>query len=273
MISDAPTGGADLEVVALLREAIRRAAVADALLVPAPPDVLLDRIIHTATRAIPAQAGTLFLIDPDRRLLTFEVVIGPSAATVKRLTLPLGHGIAGLVAVSGQPLAIANAQQDPRHAKDIAEKAGYLPTTILAVPVTTVDGTVVGVLELLDRIGAATFSLDDMQLLGWFTQLAALALEQRRAHAARALVIGQALVALSGLPTEPRSGLEERVTAFAAQVAADPATQQALALADLVAVIANRGEPEQQACTAVLRAFADYLHSHPGPGGELGALG
>ena len=266
----------DVRLAAALREAVTRAAVADAVAmpqtVPTPLDQVLDLVVRIAARAVPAVAGTLFLVDPGRRLLTFEVVVGPAAAAVKDLTVPLGHGVAGLVAVSGQPLAIANAQRDPRHARDIAERTGFLPDTILAVPVTTADGTVLGVLELLDRQGAPSFSLDDMDLLGWFARLAGLALDLRRAHAVRAVLTGQTLAALVGLPDDVRRRLEPRLMAFAEQVAADPVAQRTLALADQVAAIGRGGDAEQRACAGVLAVFADYLATRPAPGAALDAL-
>jgi signal transduction protein with GAF and PtsI domain len=143
----------DLAFVGELRTAIFTAIAADTIGGAAPPDQLLEMIVRAAARAIPCPEGALMLVDQERQILTFEVVIGSTADTVLDLTVPLGHGIAGLVAVTGQALAIANAQEDPRHARDVAEKSGYLPTTILAVPVISADGTSVGVLELLDRQG------------------------------------------------------------------------------------------------------------------------
>lgn len=267
--------GDDVTFAELMRDALLRSAVADAFVAPpgaaSPIDRLLDLIVRTAARVVPAPEGALFLVDPQQRALSFEVVIGRTALAIKHLTVPLGHGIAGLVAVSGQPLAVANAQQDPRHARDIAEQAGYFPTTILAVPVTTADGAVTGVLELLDRQGAPTFSLADMELLGLFAQLVSVALEMRRAHRIRGVLIGQAIAELGGLPAEVSSQLDERLTTFSDQVAADPAAQRALALSTVASEIAARGEAEERVCSRVLTAFADYLRDRPAPGAGLGA--
>lgn len=266
------TGADDAAFAAALRGALTQAAAAGAFAGATPPDQLLDRLVRAAARAIPSPEGALLLVDPAARALTFEVVIGQTAATVKELVVPLGKGIAGLVAVSGQPLAIANAQQDPRHARDIAEQSGYLPTTILAVPVTDADGGVVGVLELLDRQGQPTYSLADMELLGRFGELCALALEQRRAQAVHAALVGRSLAALGGLPEEARRGIAGRLDAFAAQAAADPTARRALALAERVAAIAARGEAEQRACEGILDAFAAYLRETPPPGAGLGEM-
>ena len=259
-----PGGAADARFLAELRSALAAARAVGAMTPAAPLDELLDRIVRAAARAVPSPEGALFLVDRERGVLTFDVVIGRTADAVRDLTVPLGHGIAGLVAVGGQALAVANAQEDPRHAKDIAATSGYLPTTILAVPVTDPDGTVVGVLELLDRQGQPTYDLADMDTLGGFAEQIAIVLEQRRAAASLTVLIGRSLAAVGGLPPAVERGIAERASALAASVEQDPAASRTLELAELVATVAQRGPAAQQACLDVLRAFAGYLEATPG---------
>ncbi len=261
----------DLALVAALRDALIQASLAPSFATSAADD-LLDGLVRAATVAIPSPAGSLLLVDREANALTFAVVIGQTASRLAGVSLPLGRGIAGLVAASGQPLAISNAQQDPRHARDIAEQAGYLPNTILAVPVMA-DGEVIGVLELLDRQGAPTYGLADMELLGQFAALCAGALVQRRAETLQAAIIGRALQALGGLPEDAATALAARAQAFAERVAADPAAQRARRLATQVSAIAARGDAEQRACEGILAIFADYIAAHPEPGASLAALG
>jgi GAF domain-containing protein len=54
------------------------------------------------------------------------------------------------VALGGRPLAIADCRDDPRFASAIAAGTGYVPHTLLAVPL-RLGERVIGVLELLDR--------------------------------------------------------------------------------------------------------------------------
>ena len=244
-------------------------AVADTVASPAQPDQLLEMIVRTAARAIPSPEGALMLVDPVREGLTFDIVIGAPAATVEDILVPLGHGIAGLVAVSGQALAIANAQDDPRHARDIAEQAGYLPRTILAVPVMGPDGVPVGVLELLDRQGQATFDLGDMDLLGAFAEQVAIVLGWRGSQQMLGARIGSALSLLAGLPPETERAIAAQAQALANRITSDDRARRTGELATLVAAIAARGDAEQQACAGVLRAFADYLDSRPSLDGGM----
>lgn len=259
-------GGEDLRFVAELRAALAAASAADTLASPTSADKLLEMIVRAAARAIPCPEGALLMIDHERGVLSFEVVIGLTAATVSDLTVPLGHGVAGLVAASGQALAVANAQDDPRHAHDIAEKSGYLPTTILAVPVAGADGMPVGVLELLDRQDQPTFDLDDMDLLGAFAEQLAAVLELRRSHRILGARVGSALAALGRLPPETARDIAERAQAFADRVDGDHQARRTREMSDLVVAIAGRGRAEHEACLAVLRAFADYLDTRPSLG-------
>lgn len=264
-----PERAGDAAFVASLRAALLTTAATETLAATTPADHLLDLIVQTATRAIPCPAGTLFLVDAEQRVLRFAVVVGEAATTARSLTVPLGRGIAGLVAVSGQPLAIANAQDDPRHAREIAERLGYRPTTILAVPVTAADGAVIGVLELLDRQGEKSFSLADLEVLGHIAQQVSLVIEQRRAQTALAALLGQTLASLGGLPQPVERTIAERAAQFAAAVESDPAMRRTRALAELVVAISRDGPAAQSACLGVLEAFAAFIRSSPAPGAEF----
>ena len=260
------TSETDRQFIDDLRSALSLASAADAMSTSSSPDTLLDMIVRAAARAIPCPEGALLLIDHTRRVLTFDVVIGSTAANVKDITVPLGHGIAGLVAASGQALAVANAQDDPRHARDVAEKSGYFPTTILAVPVMDANDTPVGVLELLDRQGQPTFSLADMELLAMFADQVATVLQMRRSDDLLASRLGMALASLAGIPDDTRARLTDRAESFAARIASDPAAKGMADLAELVASIASRGPAEHQLGVEILTVIDAYLETRPALG-------
>src|SRR5215207_4988032 len=117
-----------------LKDALTLAAAAGEIASPVTHSRLLEMIVETAASVIPSRAAALFLLDEETEELVFEVALGSKAEEVRRFRVPLGHGIAGLVAVSGQPMAISDARSDPRQAADIAESVGYQPESILCVP-------------------------------------------------------------------------------------------------------------------------------------------
>src|SRR5439155_21744653 len=75
-------------------------------------------------------------------------------------------------------------QNDPRFARDVAEKTGYVPRGLMAVPLLN-EERALGVLQVLDRPRESRFSLQEMELLGLFANQAAIALDLL-GHARRA---------------------------------------------------------------------------------------
>lgn len=247
-----------------LREALTLAATAGAISSPVEHSRLLEMIVETAAGVIPSRSAALFLIDEEAEELVFKVALGPEAEQVRNLRVPLGHGIAGLVAVSGQPMAVSDAGSDPRQAADIAKSVGYAPGTILCVPL-FYDEEVIGVLELLDREGAPSYGASDMEALGLFANQAAVAIEQSRAQGNLAALLDDALGSLPGLPDHRKEGLREDAGPFVEGLGEDSSHRRALELAGLVREISHQGSEESAACRAILESFAEYLRSKPQP--------
>lgn len=245
-----------------LREALALAATTGTIAAPVSHARLLEMIVATAADIIGANAASLFLIDEVQQDLIFEVALGEKAEEVKKFRVPLGKGIAGLVALSGQPMAISDTAKDNRDAADIAQAVGYAPKNILCVPLFYED-QVIGVLELLDKKGAPSFSMGDMEALGLFANQAAVAIEQSRTQRDLAAMIGTVVESLGGVPDYQKQSLKAGAGAFAANVEADSAYTQALDLARLVQEIAHHGPDELRACRTLLAGFADYLRARP----------
>ncbi len=254
-----------------LRGALTLAATAGAISSPVKHSRLLEMIVETAASVIPSRAASLFLIDEETEELIFEVALGSKADEVRKFRIPLGHGIAGLVAVSGQPMAVSDAAKDPRQAADIAQSVGYAPESILCVPLVYED-EIIGVLELLDREGAPSFNASDMEALGLFANQAAVAIEQSRAQGNLAALLGGVLGSLGGVPEHRIESLREGVAPFVAGVEEDAAHRRALELAELVREISHGGEEESRACHTILQGFAEYLRSRPHPEDEAGEM-
>jgi GAF domain-containing protein len=250
-----------------LRRALALAATAGTIASPVGHERLLEMIVDTAADVIDARAASLFLIDEAGEELVFEVALGPKAGEVKGLRVPLGEGIAGLVALSGQPMAVSEAERDPRVAEEIGASVGYEPRSILCVPLFNGE-RVTGVLELLDKEGGASFTNADMQTLGFFANQAAVAIEQSRTFRHLAPMVAEVIRSLDA-PDAERRRLLEGAEAFAADLEDEPSTREALELARLVQQVAWEGEEERRACHAILRGFADYLRSRAGGADDL----
>jgi len=171
---------------------------------------------------------------------------------------PLDRGIAGYVVMTGQPIAISNVRQDTRFNQDFAKSTGYIPTSILATPLLAGEG-VIGVMEVLDKLDAASFGMQDMSLLGLFANQAALAIEQSQqlTQVRDTLVLGLQRLA-SADPSQP---LPDLLKALQKEMADRQAASDLLVLADAFNEISSLGEPERQACLQVLKTFAEYRRS------------
>ena len=148
---------------------------------------LLQATVEVARGIFSAKAATVFLYEPETDELVFQAVAGMGADTLIGERIPSSTGIAGWVLVTRQPLVLEDVSEDPRWGgQEIAERTGYAPKGLMAVPLLNEEDPV-GVLQVLDRPQKARFSLEEMDLLGLFANPAAIALDllgkARRARA------------------------------------------------------------------------------------------
>lgn len=143
---------------------------------------LLAGIMRWVTAELGCASASLLILDEREQVLRFQVALGPKGTEVKDFAVPLGHGIAGLVAQTGQPLIVNDARNDPRHARDISQAVGLLPRNIICVPM-MLRGRITGVIEAMDKAQGAPFDEQDEALLTTIAQQAALLLENARLFA------------------------------------------------------------------------------------------
>jgi len=174
---------------------LRDAVAAGVLAAEAGHRELLQSIVEVARAIFRARASSIFLLDEEADELVFEAVAGEGAGALIGRRLPSSTGIAGWVLVTRQPLVLSDVEQDPRFARDVAEATGYVPKSLMAVPLLH-EEQVLGVLQVLDRPERERFSLSEMELLGLFAHQAAVALDLLgRARRARAVVQGESPLA------------------------------------------------------------------------------
>lgn len=221
---------------------------------PRSNDELLRSIVETAARIFNAAAASILLVDQQEKVLVFRVAYGKSNSDLVGRKFPLAKGIAGYVAMTGQPLAVSNVQQDTRFNQDFAKSTGYVPSSILAVPLLASEN-VIGVMEVLDKINANSFGIQDMELLSMFAGQAAIAIDQsqRMEWIDEALVLG--LKRLVDPASAPRR--DELLQALDQSVSRHTAAEL-LALADLFNEVSSLGTAERKACIQVLKTFAEY---------------
>jgi predicted Ser/Thr protein kinase len=140
------------------------------------PRTLLEALVRAAAGVFEAAAASLALTDP-RGGLRYEAAWGAGAAEIVGVRLPAGRGIAGAVAERGEGLAIPDCRSDARFAADVAEGTGYVPVTMLSVPLLR-GSAIVGVLSVLDRRDGRRYGPADVDRAAAFGDLAVLAVER-----------------------------------------------------------------------------------------------
>jgi Nif-specific regulatory protein len=143
------------------------------------PDQTLELIVAAATRMMGARASSLLLVDPHSRRLYFKVATGEKGTDVKRFQVEMGEGIAGHVAATGEPLLIPDVTRDPRWQPRISASIGFNTRSIACAPL-TVDGEIIGVLEIIDKADGEVLRAEDMPLLAVFAEVAAVAIANAR---------------------------------------------------------------------------------------------
>jgi GAF domain-containing protein len=159
---------------------------------------LLQSVVDVARAIFGAAASSIFLLEEETDELVLEAVAGAGQESLVGMRFPSGTGIAGWVLTTRQPLVVDDLSQDPRHARDTAEATGYVPRSMMAVPL-LVEERALGVLYVLDRAEETSTSLAQMELLGLFAAQAAIALDllQRSRRAQRVLAGDGDLVPLA----------------------------------------------------------------------------
>jgi signal transduction histidine kinase len=140
---------------------------------------LLQLITASATDILDAAAGSLLLtVDDGTEDLEFRVVVGSSGQELIGTRIPARRGLVGEVAATGQLVIVNDVATDPRWGGELS-KSNFQTNNILAVPLLT-QNRVIGVLEVLNKKGGASFSPIDAQLLTTFAGQAAVAIENAR---------------------------------------------------------------------------------------------
>jgi GAF domain-containing protein len=223
-----------------------------------PKDALLQSIVDAAGRIFGAAAASILLVNEQEKELEFKVSFGAADHDLVGTRFPLDKGIAGYVVMTGQPIAISNVHQDTRFNRDFAKSTGYVPTSILATPLLA-EEKVIGVMEVLDKIDAASFGMQDMTLLGIFAHQAALAIEQSQQMEQIRDTLVLSLQRLAS--TDPSQPLTALLSTLQKDWGDRLAASDLLVLADTFNEISALGEPERKACLQILKTFAEYRRS------------
>jgi transcriptional regulator with GAF, ATPase, and Fis domain len=254
---------ADAAYARRLRDALAGLGILGTLAAPQSHNALLELLVRTAMQVIGARVGSLRLIDRATNELVFEVMEGEGLAASGALAealkfrVPLGQGLAGWVAMSGQPLVRSDLDQDPRFVAEASQRFGYVPHSMLCLPLTADEG-IIGVIELFDKVNGEPFTARDIDVLGLFGEAAAVAIGQSQVMNELTRLFGAMLQRMLG-DTPDHVLLQDHVPDLVARVVGASPYRDAIQIALTAGQIARQGPEARQLCLRVLDTFADYL--------------
>jgi phosphoserine phosphatase RsbU/P len=233
---------------------------------------LLDILVDIALEIVDGDRGTVYILDEGSNELWTRVAKGLDGLSRVTIRLPLGKGIAGYVAATGDPINIPDAYLDPRFNPDYDRRTGYRTGSILCLPITTKSGKIIGVFQLLNKRNGV-FTEDDARIMNAFSIHAAIALENARLYEQERekIRIERDLLAarevqMSLLPSQPPTvaGYEYAATALPAREVAgdlydfirlDP-THMAVSIGD----VSGKGLPAALLMAHIQASVRDVAH-------------
>jgi HD-GYP domain-containing protein (c-di-GMP phosphodiesterase class II) len=167
------------------------AEIGTALSAQRDPAKLLEIILTQARRLADCEAGSLYLIErtADCGTLVFKLAQNDAVpAFLAEQRLPLtSSSLAGHVALSGEELNIDDAYAIPdtkpyQFNRSFDQAMGFRTRSMLVLPMTDHRGTVIGVLQFLNRrdaeTGVGTFEPDSVELLRAVASQAAVSIQK-----------------------------------------------------------------------------------------------
>jgi len=120
-----------------------------------------------------AERSSLFLVEGETLLLR----VSEDTDQIGKIRIPIGSGIAGAVAQSGESIRIDDAYADARFNQEVDKKTGFRTRSILSLPVKDQSGAVFAVAQLLNRRDGRPFDQDDEQRFTEFSRSTGVILE------------------------------------------------------------------------------------------------
>jgi sigma-B regulation protein RsbU (phosphoserine phosphatase) len=142
------------------------------------PDTLFASILTVARNELGVERGTLYFVEEERQEIRAKIAGDFNAGEIR---LPFGHGIAGTVAATGEPVIIHDAYADPRFDQSADRRSGFRTRSILCVPIRNREQRIVGVLQLLNK-NTGSFGRRDLEFLSGISEHMAIAMENARMH-------------------------------------------------------------------------------------------
>jgi len=142
-------------------------------------DAILRITLDNVLELIDSDIGGILLLDEETKTLYYRVQRGLSPKYAEEMRIPVGEGIAGSVAQTGELIVLEDISKDPRAARpDLVSAEGL--RGFVSIPLKTKD-KVIGVMNIASHV-AKRFGADDVSLLSSIGDYLGTAIEQARLY-------------------------------------------------------------------------------------------
>ena len=159
-------------------------------------DHLTRLTVEMVAEVMNARIASLMLVDEEHEELYIKAARGLREEIVCGARVKMGDSIAGWVAKHGTPLLVTDVEEDPRFGRRNGHQ--YETKSLLSVPV-KIDGRVVGVININNKISCTPFTEDDQALLTSLAARVGRAWQQASIHDESAEKVEKASQALSAI--------------------------------------------------------------------------
>jgi hypothetical protein len=165
---------------------------------------LCEGAVDMVAASMDAEIVSFMLVDPDHGDLFIAASRGLEGQNLKGRRTTVRAGVAGSVAVWGRPLLVDNIETDKRFSR--LNHPQYNTKSLLCVPL-RVEGEVVGVVNVNNKLSGASFDHDDLAILAALVERVGSALERAIAHPESPRVVEEALESVRSVTALQRDSL------------------------------------------------------------------
>jgi len=133
---------------------------------------LFQRVIDLIADVLEVEIVSLMLVTEPEGMLRMAHAKGLDQKVQREAACPMGQGISGRVAKTGEPLLIRDLSQDPVHGKSSLHPR-YRTNSLMCVPL-KVNGKTIGVLNANNKVTGQPFEENDLALFTTFSCLVSL---------------------------------------------------------------------------------------------------
>ena len=120
----------------------------------------LENLVFALGETAGADRSSLFVVDEERAEMRLALAQTEPGRPL-HVQMPLGMGVVGLAWERGEPIRVDDAYACERFNREVDARSGYRTQSLLCVPVHGPGGRVAAVLELLNPLDGAGFSVED----------------------------------------------------------------------------------------------------------------